>query len=148
MRGIVWAIVLVGLFPACTEDNKMESANVLELQIGGENESLSVALQRPPPGAKKIAPTRPKPDGPGPGGTKPDDPKPEPPKPIPPKPIPPKPKVEFHVVTLGEGGTLYDLCRTHLGSPARWKEVAAFNGWSEERAGKLPAGQKVKLPVR
>jgi hypothetical protein len=148
MRGIVWAIVLVGLFPACTEDNKMESANVLELQIGGENESLSVALQRPPPGAKKIAPTRPKPDGPGPGGTKPDDSKSIPPKSIPPKSIPPKPKVEFHVVTLGEGGTLYDLCRTHLGSPARWKEVAAFNGWSEERAGKLPTGQKVKLPVR
>jgi hypothetical protein len=143
MRGIVWAIVLVGLFPACTEEDKMESANVLELQIGVEYESLSVALRRPPPGAKKIAPTRPKPDGPGPGGTKPDDPKPEPPKPI-----PPKPKVEFHVVTLGEGGTLYGLCRTHLGSPARWKEVAAFNGWSEERAGKLPAGQKVKLPVR
>ena len=49
---------------------------------------------------------------------------------------------------LEQGQTLYGLCKTELGNGGRWQEVAKLNGWSDAKAGRLPAGQKVKLPVR
>ena len=49
---------------------------------------------------------------------------------------------------LGDGETLYGLCKRHLGNGARWIEVLELNGWSERDAMRLRAGQRVKLPVR
>jgi hypothetical protein len=163
MRGYVWAIVLPGsaLLTACAEEpSQFATANVLELRLGEGHESLSAALQRPPPGAKRIRGRAARPDARPHENPTPErapktvtpDPEPvhrkaEPPKTPPPRPDPPRARPAFRTVTLAEGQTLYGLCRTHLGSGARWKEVATLNGWSEAKAGRLPAGQAVKLPL-
>ena len=133
----------------------MNPENVLELWLGGNYESLSARLQKPPPGSPRriVMPSKGTVPPKGKASTLP-PPQPEitllePEPKVAPRPRrKPQPRPEFHVVTLAEGQTLYGLCRTELGSGARWKDVAALNGWSESRAANLPAGQKVKLPVR
>ncbi len=130
----------------------MNSENVLELRLGGNDESLAARLRRPPPGTTRRTSAPPRPEITG------LDQKPEPrtatpqrdrPPTTPPRvQPPPRSRSEFRVVTLAEGQTLYGVCRTELGSGGRWKEVATLNGWSETQAARLRAGQKVKLPVR
>lgn len=134
----------------------MNPENVLELRLGGNYESLSARLLRPPPGTAQRLITAPVLATPGvapvvaPPLPEITDLDPEPIPRVAPKPRiePPRSRTEFHVVTLARGQTLYSLCKAELGSGGRWHEVARLNGWSEAQAGRLPAGQKVKLPVR
>jgi hypothetical protein len=152
-RTLGFAVLIgLGLAGSACEQRQAPAArdNLLVLDLGGDHPSLSADLRRTAPRADGPGPDAPGPEAlpdpnpaPGPGA----DPRPE----LDPAPTPtPKttPKPEFTVVRLAAGQTLYNLCQVHLGSGARWQEVARFNGWSRGKAEHLPAGQAVKLPRR
>ena len=138
-------VSIFGSLVACREAVKpqpLAQDNLMVLEVGNHDWSLAHGLRTPPRGAKRPVVPRQAPNREPGGATR-------PPRRNPPQLRPePQPEAEFHVVTLHQGHTLYGLCREHLGSGARWKEVASLNGWSEAQASNLRAGQKVKLPRR
>ena len=132
--------LLVLALPACVQEtNRGARDNVMELVLGGDVGSLTESLEAPPPWVPEpVAEDLQVDEGvqqeaeqeltPPPQRTRVEEPK-------------------FRVVLLAEGQTLYGLCKAHLGSGNRWREIAAFNGWSEDQAQLLPVGQRVKFPI-
>lgn len=147
-RLISITVSIFGGLVACREEVKqqpMARGNLMVLEVGSIDSSLAHNLARlrtPPREAQPSAVPGPDPGGEPAGGAPPPRPDPVQPQPEP----APVPGPEFHVVTLHAGETLYGLCTEHLGSGARWKEVASLNGWSEAKANNLRAGQRVRLP--
>jgi len=119
--------------------------NQMDLTLGGNSPSLSEDILRfdeaRDPLWRRRQPPRPVPQ-PQPGPPQVDP----PPEPILAEPPPPEPTPRLRVVTLEDGDTLWGLATTHLGAGSRWRELVRLNGWSEERAARLPAGTQVKLP--
>lgn len=61
----------------------------------------------------------------------------------------PRPPVEQpRTVRLDGDTTLYSIAVRHLGSGARWREIARLNGWSEADVRRLAKGTVVKLPAK
>lgn len=121
---------------ACLDwDAPPPSGNLLSLDLGGNHPSLAEDLRRTAP-APKLKP-QPVPAATAPAAIEP---------PTPRRRVAPRP--EYLVVYIAEGQTLYGLCKSNLGNGNRWREVARLNGWSDERAGRLPVGHPVKLPLR
>jgi hypothetical protein len=61
----------------------------------------------------------------------------------------PRPPVEQPwTVRLDGDTTLYSIAVRHLGSGARWREIARLNGWSEADVRRLAKGTVVKLPAK
>ena len=128
--------VSLGTAGCLNRNDSQPTGNVLSLDLGGNHPSLAAELRRTPPAAQ---------------------PRPEPAPAVAPQPakikppvrqtrVPPRP--EYVVVYIAEGQTLYGLCKSNLGNGNRWREIARFNGWSDEKADRLRVGQAVKLPLR
>ena len=124
----VWVLLLVLLLACRQEPGKVEP-DTLVLELGGDQPLLAETLDqvRPP----KLRPeSRPE------SRTQPVAPTPEPRVPA------------VRTVKLAKGQTLYALCKQHLGSGERWREVSKLNGWTEAQANHLREGVEVRLPAR
>ena len=132
------ALLVLSLTACVQESDDRNRDDVMVLILGGEIDSLTQSLQAPPPWVQDSLVEDELPDQiqhqeqqeltPPPRRTQTEEPK-------------------FRVVLLADGQTLYGLCQAHLGNGNRWREIAAFNGWSEDQAQLLPVGQRVKFPI-
>jgi nucleoid-associated protein YgaU len=130
---------------ACSPEQPVQAARdgMLVLEVGGDHGSLQKALVA---AGAVVAPPHElgaRADEPIVQGIEQIEPLPSPEDP-PPIEAPP---ADHIVVRLERGQTLIHLARKHLGNGNRFREILAFNGWSERDARKLPEGQLVKVPV-
>ncbi len=51
------------------------------------------------------------------------------------------------MVELSRGETLIHLAKKYLGDGNRFRDILTANGWTEQDARRLPAGQLVRVPV-
>lgn len=134
----LWPFVLVGLVACARPTPAPRSGDALVLELGGGQASLRQALVA----AGVLAAPKPAPEvepGPGPAVD------PEPPPPIDAVPVPPRP--DHILVELGRGETLIHLAKKYLGDGNRFRDILTANGWTEQDARRLPAGQLVRVPV-
>jgi nucleoid-associated protein YgaU len=52
------------------------------------------------------------------------------------------------VIRVQKGDSLYALSRKHLGSGARWREIADVNGLNDADVQRLAIGRELRLPRR
>lgn len=142
MRVAAGMYVAIALLSCAAEEVHME--NRLDLTLGGDNRSLREDLRRLDE-TMGLVPRRQPRRQPEPRLRR--QPRPEPAHaPEPGRQPPPSSSPPLQVVVLEEGDTLWGLAEAHLGAGRRWRELARFNGWSEDRASSLPTGTRVKLP--
>jgi nucleoid-associated protein YgaU len=146
------AAVVALLAGACGDSRAAATTGdgVLVLEVGGEAASLQAALRQAgftpaaavPRDATGVAPTD--------TGERGDASTPPvtPPPTLPPSPTPQPATTEpaWFTVTLADGQTPIHLARKHLGDGNRFREILDLNGWSENDARRLRAGQEVKIP--
>lgn len=173
-QGWAWAVAgaAVGLLGGCSQEALPATtpANVLVLEVGGEQPSLRAALtalgrdvgpmhQLVPAAADAgydgvgdrhsgdLAPY-PFEGGTGGGGEGPgpdrDGPQPYPVDPEP-QPTPQPAPSEWVTVPLPEGETLIHVARRHLGDGRRFHELMKWNGWTDDDARRLKSNQPVKI---
>ena len=117
------------------------SENVLELEVGGDNKPLSLALRALQPAAERRPAALPEPRRESAA-------EPPPVRPAVRPAVQSEPAAATHTVRLGRDQTVVGLAREHLGSDLRWREILELNGWTEADAKRLPVGTVVVLPRR
>lgn len=140
-----WCLLLPIWSAACGRPTAAApKADALVLELGGEQGSLRQALV-----AAGIAPA---PHATAEDAAPPDEPDAAPevgaqPEPVPIAVEPPAVTPDHIEVELGRGETLIHLAKKHLGNGNRFREILTANGWTEQDARRLPAGQRVKIPL-
>lgn len=135
----LWPVVLSGLAACGRPAAAARGEDTLLLEVGGEQGSLRQALVAAgvPLAPRAASITEPMP-------------LPEPREHVPPD-APPVPAVtppDHILVELGRGETLIHLAKRHLGDGNRFRDILTANGWTENDARRLPAGQLVRVPLR
>jgi nucleoid-associated protein YgaU len=132
MRMVCYLVLCVG--GACAQPAEPDPGrDTLWLEVGGPHDSLRQALV-----AAGVTPAE--------SAAVPAGPLVEP-APVP-QPAETAVPADHIVVSLERGQTLIHLAKQHLGDGNRFREILAANGWTEQDARRLRAGQPVKVPVR
>jgi nucleoid-associated protein YgaU len=163
MRRMRWwaaLFVLFGLAASCAEPvQDVDRADVLSLEVGGEQASLRAALlalgrEVAPPVRLRPAPQVEHDDRPaaaGPAGelveeSAPTEVAPQPePQPTPQEEAPAPVESEWVTVTLPKDETLFHIARRHLGDANRYREIMEWNGLTEAAARRLRPGHEIRI---
>ena len=156
LRFMVGGLFVCGWLVGCADpEPEVLGDDVLQLELGGAHQPLRAALEAVSRAHGQRSSAQPQPPAEEPREERQEDPPEDPPSEDPPPRREPRveppadpPAPEPRIAVLGRGQTIYALAGEHLGDSNRWKEILKLNGWTEERAAKLPPGTKVELPER